>query len=127
MSDPNKSSEKIDKKVILKITHNSSKKAVNIFKYSTWESFKKVIIDTNPDLSDKKFIIKLSQESNYKFDPFYDEDSFKEFFKFIMSNFEKNPNDFSAKNAPLCDIEIVENFPIKKKKIIIILKFLKKL
>ena len=114
MSDPNKSSEKPDKKVILKITHNSSsKKAVNIFKYNTWESFKKVIIDANADLKDKKFMIKLSQESNYKFDPFYDEDSFKEFFKFIMSKFENNPNDFSAKNAPLCDIEIVEN---KKKK-----------
>ena len=119
MSDPNKSSEKPDKpdkKVILKITHNNSKKAVNIFKYSTWETFKKVIIDTNSDLADQKFMIKLSQESSYKFDPFYDEDSFKEFFKFIMSKFENNPNDFSAKNAPLCDIEIVENFPIKKKK-----------
>ena len=119
MSDPNKSSEKPDKpdkKVILKITHNNSKKAVNIFKYSTWETFKKVIIDTNSDLADQKFMIKLSQESSYKFDPFYDEDSFKEFFKFIMSKFEKNPNDFNAKNAPLCEIEIVENLPKKKKK-----------
>ena len=116
-ADPNKSSEKPDKKVILKITHNSSsKKAVNIFKYNTWETFKKVIIDANSDLADQKFMIKLSQESSYKFDPFYDEDSFKEFFKFIMSNFENKPNDFSAKNAPLCDIEIVENFPKKKKK-----------
>ena len=32
-----------------------------------------------------------------------------------MSNNEKNPNDFSAKNAPLCEIEIVENFPKQKK------------
>ena len=106
MSDPNKSSEKIDKKVILKITHNSSKKAVNIFKYSTWESFKKVIIDTNPDLSDKKFIIKLSSYSNYKFDPFFDDESFKNFFNYIMSNYIKNPNDFNSKNAPICEIEI---------------------
>ena len=115
MSDPNKSTEKPDKKVILKVTNKNSKKAINIFKYNTWESFKKVIIDSIPDLSDKKFLIKLSQESNYQFAPFFDEDSFKEFSKYIMSNYENNPNDFNSKNAPLCEIEIVENFPEKKK------------
>ena len=115
MSDPNKSTEKPDKKVILKVTNKNSKKAINIFKYNTWESFKKVITEANHDLSDKKFLIKLSQESNYQFAPFFDEDSFKEFSKYIMSNYENNPNDFNSKNAPLCEIEIVENFPEKKK------------
>ena len=108
MSDPNKSTEKIDKKVILKVTFKNSKKAINIFKYNTWESFKKVITEANPDLSDKKFLIKLSQESNYQFAPFFDEDSFKKFSNYIMSNYEINPNDFNSKNAPICEIEIVE-------------------
>jgi hypothetical protein len=117
MSDPNKSTDKPEKKVILKVTNknSNSKKAINIFKYNTWESFKNVITEANHDLSDKKFLIKLSQESNYQFAPFFDEDSFKEFSKYIMSNYENNPNDFGSKNAPICEIEIVENFPKKKK------------
>ena len=122
MADQNKSTEKPEKKVILKITSKNSKKAINIFKHNTWESFKKVITEANPDLSDKKFLIKLSQESNYQFAPFFDEDSFKEFSNYIMRNYEKNPNDFNSKNAPICEIEIVENFPEKKNKQII-LKF----
>lgn len=105
-------------KVILKLKKkDGSKKAINIFKVNNWESFKKVVIEVNSDLTDKKFIIKLSDDSKYKFDPFFDEDTFNDFHQFIMINHKNNPNDFTSNNCPLCETEIVEEYPKKKNKI----------
>ena len=102
-------------KVIIKLLKkDNSKKAINIFKVNKWESFKKVVLDVIPDLENQKFIIKLTHDSNYKFDAFFDEETFNDFFKFIKSNHEKNPNDFTSNNCPLCETEIVENYPKKK-------------
>jgi len=102
-------------KVIIKLLKkDNSKKAINIFKVNNWESFKKVVLDVIPDLANQKFIIKLTHDSNYKFDAFFDEETFNDFFKFIKSNHEKNPNDFTSNNCPLCETEIVENYPKKK-------------
>ena len=105
-------------KVIIKlIKKDNSKKAINIFKTNNWESFKKIVLEVNPDLKDKKFIIKLSADSNYKFDPFFDEDTFNEFHQFIINKHQNNPNDFTSNNCPLCETEIVEEYPQKKIKI----------
>ena len=113
MADANKA-----QKIIIKlIKKDNSKKAINIYKVNTWESFKKVVLEVIPDLSTQKFIIKLTPDSNYKFVPFFDEETFNDFHKFIMSQHEKNPNDFTSNNCPLCETEVVENFPKKKSKI----------
>ena len=104
-------------RIIIKlIKKDNSKKAINIFKTNNWESFKKIVLEVNPDLKDKKFIIKISADSNFKFDPFFDEETFNEFHQFIMNKHQNNPNDFTSNNCPLCETEIVEEFPQKKKK-----------
>jgi len=102
-----------EKKVILKLTSNNKKKAINIMKKNTWNEFNKNILDTIPELNDKKYIINFTQDSKFKFDPVYDEETFQDFYKYVMKKFEENNEDFSSKNAPLIVAEIVENYPEK--------------
>lgn len=92
-------------KVIIKINFNDRKKAINLLKNNTFENFNKMINDTFFNDSNKKYVVKILGYI------FFDEYTFKKFFKNIMEKYENNPNEFSAKNAPIGAIEIVDDYP----------------
>ena len=92
-------------KVIIKINYNDRKKAINLLKNNTFENFNKLINDTFFNDSNEKYVVKILDYI------FFDELSFKKFYKNIIEKYENNPNDFSAKNAPIGVIEIVDEYP----------------
>ena len=94
------------KKLIIKIsTDDKKKKAKNLINVNTFQEFNNIVNKTILNLSNKKYIIKILDEI------FFDDFTFKKFYKNIMNKFENNPDDFSNKKAPIGTIEIVDEYP----------------
>ena len=96
---------KENSKILIKISYNDRKKAINLSKIDTFKEFDKIINENILNISNTKYVIKILDEI------FFDEFTFKKFYKNIINKYENNPNDFSAKNAPIGTIEIVDEYP----------------
>ena len=96
---------KENSKILIKISYNDKKKAINLSKIDTFKEFDKIINENILNISNTKYVIKILDEI------FFDEFTFKKFYKNIINKYENNPNDFSAKNAPIGTIEIVDEYP----------------